>query len=582
MDIRNKSRMEVMPLLPNKPAKKWWIYPTLDMDADKALAVFQPYLRQLLYNRGCRDEQTAIDYLNALQPLGDPFILLDMEKTADRLLQAVDNHEAVIVYGDYDVDGVSATVLMVQVLRLFGAQVRAYIPNRFDEGYGLNLEAVQELAAQGVKVILTVDCGIRSTREADLARSLGVDLIISDHHFPKGDLPAAFAVVCPKREGDLYPYKELAGVGLAFKIAQALFARKSITGFSAEDWLDLVALGTVADVVMLTGENRVLVRRGLNLLRQGRRIGLQALIRVSGKDPTRITAGDIGFMLGPRLNAAGRIDSAMQAYELLMSESVEESALLAQKLDNQNGARQKITKEARKKAEDEIGLDPQLDLISTFDKDYNAGVVGLVATGLVDTYYRPAIVGTMEEEFTRASCRSISEFHITRALDECADLLERHGGHSMAAGFTVRNENIQALLERLSQIAARELSGKDLRKTIKADLEIPIAQVRTISLRDLDKLQPTGMENPDAVFVSRNVEIVKPRAIGADKTHLKFACQAGDYLLDGVAWKQSDWLRLLPGKFDLVYSIEENDYMGARTLQINVRDMQPSRSEKIQ
>jgi single-stranded-DNA-specific exonuclease len=563
-------------LLPKKQPKNWWVYPRIPAEIDAALNAFPAYMRQLLFNRNCLDENIASPSLNASTPLADPFLLLDMEKAVERLLNAVDNREKVIVYGDYDVDGVSATALMVQVLRTFNADVSAYIPNRFDEGYGLNSEALQDLAARGVKLVLTVDCGIRSGQEAELAKELGIDLIISDHHFPKGDVPPAYAVICQKQEGDNYPYKEMAGVGLAFKIAQGLFARSSIAGYVAEDWLDLVALGTVADVVPLTGENRVLVRRGINLLRQGKRIGLQALIRVSGRDPARISAGDIGFMLGPRLNAAGRIDSAMQAFELLMSESVEDSALLAQKLDNQNTQRQRITKEARKKAEDEIGMEPQANLIASFDAMYNSGIVGLVATGLVDTYYRPALVGSMEEEFTRASCRSIREFHITRALDECADLLVRHGGHAMAAGFTVRNENIEVLLERLGQIAARELEGKDLRKTIEADMEWPIERIREISLRELDKLQPTGMENRDAVFVSRNVEVIRPRAIGADKIHLKFACLAGDYMVDAVAWRQADWLRLLPGKFDLVYAIEENDYMGSRTLQLNVKDMQPS------
>ena len=559
--------------------KKWWIYPRIEPEIDEKLKAFPPYMRQLLFNRGCLDETSAVEYLNASTPLADPFLLLDMAKAVTRLLQAAANREPIIVYGDYDVDGVSATALMVQVLRVFNADVSAYIPNRFDEGYGLNAEAVQDLSARGAKVILTVDCGIRSQKEALLAGELGMDMIISDHHFPKGELPQAYAVICPKRDGDPYPYKEMAGVGLAFKIAQGLFANQPLTGSLAEDWLDLVALGTVADVVPLTGENRVLVRRGLNLLRQGKRVGLQALIRISGRDPARISAADIGFMLGPRLNAAGRIDSAMQAYELLMSESVEESALLTQKLDNQNSTRQRITKEARKKAEDEIGLEPQATLISSFDPMYNSGIVGLIASGLVETYYRPALVGSMEEEFTRASCRSISEFHITRALDECADLLERHGGHAMAAGFTVRNENISQLLDRLGQIAARELDGLDLRKTVKADLELPIEKVRNISLKELDKLQPTGMGNPDAVFVSQGVEVTRARAIGAEKNHLKFTCQAGEYLVDAVAWRQADWLRMLPGKFDIVYAIEENDYMGSRTLQLNVKDMHPTEGD---
>ncbi|MHC1740018.1 MAG: single-stranded-DNA-specific exonuclease RecJ [Anaerolineaceae bacterium] len=533
-------------------------------------------MRQILFNRGYLDEISATEYLNSSRSLGDPFQLSDMKKAVDRLFRAIDTQEQIIVYGDYDVDGVSATALMVQVLQTFGAKVARYIPNRFDEGYGLNLEAVQLLADSGARVILTVDCGIRSPREAELASSLGVDMIVSDHHYPKGELDHAFAVICPKRENDAYPDKDLAGVGVAYKIAEALFLTRHQAGKGADNWLDLVALGTVADVVPLTGENRVLVRRGLTLIRQGQRPGLQALIRVSGRDPQRISAGDIGFMLGPRLNAAGRIDSALQAYDLLMTSSMEEAGSLAQKLDNQNSERQRMTKEMRAMAEEKIGPITDLNLISSFDESYSSGIVGLVATNLVETYYRPAIVGTIEDNFTRASCRSISEFHITQALDQCADLLERHGGHAMAAGFTVRNENVQVLIERMLAIANAELAGKELLKTYKADVEIPIERVREISLTSLDRLQPTGMGNPDAVFVSRKVIIKNPRAIGAEKKHLKFTCAADNYLLDAVAWRQADWLPFLPGTFDILYQIEENYYMGNRTMQLNVRDLRPS------
>jgi single-stranded-DNA-specific exonuclease len=567
---------EEFALLQKPQLKKWWIYPRIPADVNEALHEFPDFLRQLLYNRGYMDEAGAIEYLNASRTPGDPFLLLDMEKATDRLLRAVDQQEPIIVYGDYDVDGVSATALMVQVLKTSGARVTRYIPNRFDEGYGVNREAVQLLADSGAKVILTVDCGIRSPGEAELAKSLGVDMIISDHHYPKGELLAAYAVVCPKREGDPYPDKDLAGVGLAHKIAEALFSKRKVNGVCADDWLDLVALGTVADVVPLTGENRVLVRRGLNLISQGQRPGLQALIRVSGRDPQRVSAGDIGYMLGPRLNAAGRIDSALQAYELLMTTSAEEAGSLAQKLDNKNSERQRMTKEARAMAEEKIGPATTMNLISSFDASYSSGIMGLVATSLVETYYRPAIVGNIEAEVTRASCRSIAEFHITQALDQCADLLERHGGHAMAAGFTVRNENVPLLIERLQAIADKELGDKELLKTYKADLEIPIEKVREIPLTTLDRLQPTGMGNPDAVFVSRNVMIKNARTIGAEKKHLKFTCQAGNYLLDAVAWRQADWLPLLPGTFDLMYVIEENSYMGSRTMQLTIRDMRPS------
>jgi single-stranded-DNA-specific exonuclease len=281
-------------------------------------------------------------------------------------------------------------------------------------------------------------------------------------------------------------------------------------------------------------------------------------------------------MLGPRLNAAGRIDSALQAYELLMTKSAEEAGSLAQKLDNQNSERQRMTKEARAMAEEKIGPVTTMNLISSFDASYSSGIMGLVATSLVETYYRPAIVGNIEAEVTRASCRSIAEFHITQALDQCADLLERHGGHAMAAGFTVRNENVPLLIERLQAIADKELGDKELLKTYKADLEIPIEKVREIPMTTLDRLQPTGMGNPDAVFVSRNVMIKNARSIGAEKKHLKFTCLAGNYLLDAVAWRQADWLPLLPGTFDLMYVIEENSYMGSRTMQLNIRDMRPS------
>ncbi len=566
-------------MLQKPQSKRWWIYPRIPVDVSEALHEFPDFLRQILFNRGYLDELSATEYLMASRPLGDPFLLLDMEKAVNRILLACDQQEQMIVYGDYDVDGVSATALMVQVLKTIGAKVTRYIPNRFDEGYGVNMEAVQLLADSGVKVILTVDCGIRSPNEAEFAKSLGVDMIISDHHFPKGELESAYAVICPKREGDPYPDKDLAGVGLAFKIAQALFSKHKMNGIDAENWLDLVALGTVADVVPLTGENRVLVRRGLNLIHQGKRPGLQALIRVSGRDPQRISASDIGFMLGPRLNAAGRIDSALQAYELLMTNSIEEAGSLAQKLDNQNSERQRLTKETRAMAEEKIGSATTLNLISSFDSSYSSGIVGLVATNLVETYYRPAIVGTIEEKVTRASCRSISEFHITQALDKCADLLERHGGHAMAAGFTVRNENVDKLIERLQAIADEELGGKELLKTYKADLEIPIEKVREISITTLERIQPTGMGNPEAVFVSRNVAIKNAKALGAEKKHLKFTCQAGNYLLDAVAWRQSDWLPFLPGNFDLMYVIEENSYMGSRTMQLNIRDMRPSTAD---
>ena len=567
-------------------SKNWWVFPHIPPESEEALSGYVPFMRQILYNRKIVDADTAAQYLDGMALDEDPFDLLDMDVAVDRLLHAADHHESVAVYGDYDVDGVTATALMVEALSRLGIEAHRYIPNRFEEGYGLNMDAVQLLADSGVTLIVTVDCGIRSPREAEFARSLGVDMIISDHHMPKHELPDSLAVICPKREGDPYICKDLSGVGLAYKIAQALLIKRPVNGVSVDDWLDLVALGTVSDIVPLTGENRSLVKRGLKRIHLGRRMGLASLLRVARRDPAQVTSGDIGFILGPRLNAAGRMDSALQAYQLLVSSDMLEVGTIAQKLDNQNSERQDLTKELQAWVADRMGSIDGRFLISDFslaDFDYSAystksgsGIMGLVASKLVESYYRPAVIGTIEEGVIKASCRSIPEFHITRALDECSDLLVRHGGHSMAAGFTVAIENRDALVERLHQIAQRELAAVDLRHTLKADMELPIEGLPRDAITLLKQLEPTGMENPEARFISRNVDVQDPRRIGKDQNHLKFKVRFQGGAIDAVAWRQAAWLDLMPGKFDLFYSIEENNYNNRSTMQLNVRDIKPS------
>ncbi|RPJ50320.1 MAG: single-stranded-DNA-specific exonuclease RecJ, partial [Chloroflexi bacterium] len=538
----------------------------------------------------CTSRQ-AYDYLNGQVQVDDPFQINGMDETVIRLLWAIDHHEPVAVYGDYDVDGVTATALLTQVLRRFGAVVTPYIPNRFDEGYGLNMEALEGLAGQGIRVVVTVDCGIRSPREAERAEALGIDLIISDHHQPGEELPDGFTVLCPKRGGDEYPDKDLAGVGIAYKIAQALAKRRPEAGVRAEDWLDLVALGTVADVVPLTGENRSLVRRGLQTMRsslmQGRP-GLYSLANVARVKVGRICATDIAFILGPRLNAAGRLDTAHAALNLLLAESVEQAGLLSQNLDNQNRERQDLT---RKTQEEVLRLvqardgaqDPAqgaAQILFAFDRNFNPGIVGLVASRLVEMFYRPAIVGHEEDGYTRASCRSIPEFHITRALDECRELLERHGGHALAAGFTVKNENVPELTARLRAIASRELSALDLHPVLRADLEIPLARLRAdyveTVLHHLDMLQPTGQGNPEAMFVSRGLEVVRSWTVGTEKQHLRLKLRAGNIMFDAIAFRQGHWADAMPKAVDLLYQLEKNEYNGYESLQLNVRDLKPA------
>jgi len=508
-----------------KPIKRWYIATTITPEAEKALQGYPPILRQILFNRGYATHDAARRFLQAKPPFDtDPFQLADMRLAVERIQKALENKEKIVIYGDYDVDGVTASALLVQFLRSFKANVRAYIPHRFAEGYGLNTAAIQSLNEEGADLIITVDCGIRSLQETKLARELGVDLIICDHHTTGEILPSAVAVIDPKREDDQYPEKNLAGVGVAYKLACALDAtlKNPSPGAAApiESYLDLVALGTVADLVPLTGENRILVRKGLEIIRSKRRQGLLSLIGVSGLKAENVNAMDIGFALGPRINAAGRLESALDAFALMTTTDVSEAGHIAQQLETLNRKRQSITREIQKQAE-EIAL-AQGDhpmLLFAAHPDFNAGVVGLAASRLTEQYYRPAIVGHSDEDFTRASCRSIAEFHITEALDQCSDLLVKYGGHAAAAGFTVQNSKLSTLVDQLNRIAEEHLAGKELIPTLTADVELPLSDLKPEVLKHLNWLQPTGYGNPQPQFVSRKLKPMSSRAVGKDQSH---------------------------------------------------------------
>jgi len=561
-----------------KHPKRWQINPPLTPIADGALSAFHPILRQILFNRGYPTFAEAQNYLAVRLPFDtSPWQLTGIGPAIERLEYAIDHTEAVSIYGDYDVDGVTATALLVQTLQALGANVHGYIPNRFDEGYGLNQDALESLAAQDVKVVVTVDCGIRSPSEVAHARAVGLDLIITDHHQPSGELPQAYAIINPKQAGDMYPDKDLAGVGIAYKIAEALLEKRPSDRLIPEDLLDLVALGTVADLVPLTGENRSLVRKGLQHIRETQRQGLFSLANVADLDIKRTTATNIGYILGPRLNAAGRLESALSALELLTTKDVQTAGRLAQQLNAQNRVRQELTRSMQEQAEAIILMkDPGALVLFAVDPGFNTGVVGLVASRLTDTFYRPAIVGQRSDETTRCSCRSIPEFHITQALDQCADLLVRHGGHAAAAGFTVRNENYNELVIRMETIASEKLAGHDLRPTLMADAEVSLYDLKPQLLDDLELLQPTGYGNPEAIFVSRKLRISNARTVGADGQHLKLTVTDGKLTFDAIAFRLGHLQPGLPTHVDLLYTFEVNEYNGRKTLQLNVRDLKPS------
>ena len=565
--------------------KRWIVPPLITPEADSALSAFPPLLKQILFNRGYATDAEARAYLNAKPDFNtDPFQLTGMTEAVDRIQYAIQHQEPIAIYGDYDVDGVTSTALLVQAFQYLNANVRGYIPNRFEEGYGLNNNALDELKADGVKLVITVDCGIRSPNEALHARTIGLDLIISDHHHPaEGDLPPALAVINPKQPGDIYPDKDLAGVGIAYKIAEALFSiQPGKTGFSLDSLLDLVALGTVADLAPLVGENRILVRKGLRQMKQTTRQGLFSLAAVSDIKLDKVNAGNIGFSLGPRLNAAGRLKEALAAFELLTTKDASRAGELAQLLNIQNRERQSITREMQARAE-ELAMqdDPNAYLLFAAQEDFNSGVVGLAASRLTETHYRPAIVASKGEEETRGSCRSIPEFHITDALDQCADLLVRHGGHAAAAGFTVRNENLSELVLRLKTIAANQLSNVDLRPTVTADAEVSLVDIRPeLFEKCLKYLEPTGYGNPNASFAARNVKVKNARTVGADAKHLKLSLEdAEGYIHDAIGFRLGEWHKKMPPRVDILFTYEVNEYNGRIGYQLNLKDLKATGTE---
>ncbi len=561
--------------------KRWVVAPPITLQADEALAKFPPILKQIVFNRGLATDAEARAFLKAEPNANtDPFQLIGMQATVDRICYALQHNEPIAIYGDYDVDGVTATALLVQALGALGANVRGYIPNRFDEGYGLNKDALDSLKADGVKLVITVDCGIRSPDEALHAQTIGLDLIISDHHHPDGtNLPPAFAVINPKQHGDPYPDKDLAGVGIAYKIAEALISvQQPINGFRTNDLLDLVALGTVADLAPLVGENRVLVRRGLRQIRETKRQGLFSLAGVADLKIDKCTAGNIGFMLGPRLNASGRLESALASFELLTTTDFMRAGQLAQQLDQQNRQRQSITRTMQEQAE-AIAMeeDPEAFLLFAAHEDFNPGVVGLAASRLTEVHYRPAIVAAKSAEETRGSCRSIPEFHITDALDQCKDLLVRHGGHAAAAGFTVKNQNLPELVSRLKEIAKDQLGSRDLRQTLTADLEVPLSELNFDVLKHLIFLEPTGYGNPEAVFVSRNIKVKAARTVGAEGKHLKLTLEdERGASVDAIGFRLGHLKENLPPYIDVLYRFEANEFNGRTTLQLNLKDLKPA------
>lgn len=552
-----------------------------------------PALLQVLYNRGLLDRAAVTSFLqveDAVQE--DPFRLTDMSPAVARIVRAIEDREVICVYGDFDADGVTATVLMTTALQRAGALVGAYIPNRVDEGYGLNVEALNSIAAKGATLLVTVDCGIRSVAEVVEAAGLGMDVILTDHHTLGPDLPPALAVINPRRDAPAGAFQPLAGVGVAYRLAQGLlravsqqpWSRLSEDEAAAEELslLDLVAIGTVADLMPLRGENRSLVRRGLSELSQGKRVGLFALMEMASVPPTGVDSAAISFRIAPRINAAGRLASARMAYDLLRCEEYEAAYEMATGLERLNQQRQELTTEAHAVAEREIaGLDPTTaPILIVASEEFQPGIVGLAAGKLSDQFYRPAIVIEQGEETCRGSARSIAEFNIIAALDRVSSLLVRHGGHSRAAGFTVRTEQLPALREALTEMAAQELDPlQDLRPTLYIDTELTVDQIDWALQGQLARMEPVGQMNEPGLFLCRQCRVRSARTVGGGK-HLKLAIDGHDYsqVLDGIGFGLGGLAPDLHygSLIDIIFHLEVNEWQGRRSLQLNVQDLRSS------
>lgn len=557
--------------------KVWRIKaPNADVQENLASALnISRVTAQLLANRGITDPKTAKEFLNSsLASCHDPMLLKDMDKAVARIKKAVSAGEKILVYGDYDVDGMTSVALLLSALKALGADAVSYIPNRIEEGYGLNLPAIKKVERIGATLIITVDCGIGSFKEIEFAKSLNIDVIVTDHHeIMDGRVPDACAVINPMQAECRYPFKHLAGVGVAYKLVKALYEN---TPHIAEDFLDLVSLGTVADVAPLVGENRILTKHGLDELNRKDRVGLSALMDVAGLTDKDISAGHIGFALGPRINAMGRVGSPEKALELLLSNDRAEAMKLARMLDAENRNRQKIeakiVDEAIAKVEREVNFKDH-KVIVLASEGWHPGVIGIVSSRIVEKYYRPVILISLDGKLGKGSGRSVEGFHLFDYLFKCKDLLAGFGGHELACGVTIEKDKIDEFRDRLNNEAAKDLRGEAFSRGLDIDMDVPLDMITEDVIREMDALAPFGNENPRPVLSSTNL-IVKdgPRQIGKNGfklwvTNNKVTCEA-------VSFGRGSLISPQRGSgVDLAYIPSINDWQGVQSIQLELRDI---------
>lgn len=557
------------------------------MELKKQFPEMPGVILQLLANRGLTTQKQIDAFLTPDygQDVLDPFLFPDMDKAVSRIYQAVANKEKIAVHGDYDADGITSTVLMASVLQTMGADFEVYIPHREKEGYGLFIKTIKYFIKQKVKLIITVDCATSNLDEIAFANQKGIDVIVTDHHAEPLKLPLAYAIINPKVKACNYPFYDLAGVGVAYKLAQAVISRdkKGIFPSGYEKWLlDLVAIGTVTDMMPLLGENRTLVKFGLIVLNKTKRIGLQLLAQKSGVWPVTeadlINSENIGYLLGPRLNAAGRMDHANGAYELLKTEDLSEAEKLADNLEQSNRKRQSVTEKIMVEVKKEVkDIDKQF-LILAEGKNWPLGILGLAAGKIKDEYNRPILIITKTLTKIAGSGRSIPEFNMIAALDKVADCFKIYGGHPGAAGFTMKSRKyISDFKQRIMQIAEKELNGKDLAPKLEIEAELNLADLNWELFEQIEKFEPFGMSNPKPIFLVKNLRVENVRSVGSDNKHLKLFLKHDNMVksFEAIGFGMGD--RIGEIKYgdlvEVVCEINLNEFNGTRKLELRLVDL---------
>ena len=565
-----------------------WQPKTPDIEKSSRLAVrlgISQLVAQLLINREIETEDEARAYLYPTpDQLHSPFLLYGMERVIERIHSGMRRGEQIWIFGDYDVDGTTATSLLISTFRHLDFPVKPYIPNRFKEGYGLNKKAIRKLKAEGCDLLITVDCGITSIEEVEFANTLDIDVIITDHHQPPpGPLPSAVGVITPKMPESEYPFDGLAGVGLAFKLAHGLMGGGDLAPF-LQSQLDLVALGTVADMAPLTGENRALSSLGLVELNKRERPGIKALCDVANHgDGKQIVGHTLGFVLGPRINAAGRLETADKVVKLLTGESYDEVVPIAKELDAYNLKRREVENKIREQAAATIEKNNDhvkkkgLVVYNKDDEDWNQGVVGIVASRLVNQYYRPVFVLAVEGDEAHGSGRCIAGMNLADSLNACSDLLVKHGGHQAAAGLTIKTENIDEFALRFDQYACENLSDEDLTPKLAVDLEAQSSYLTLQAIEELQQLEPFGEDNSAPLLAMSNLRLQgSPTLMGKEKNHLKLFVTEGKQTLEAVGWGMSDYFIALKNsniRLDLAFKPEINEWNNVRRVQLKIEDL---------